>query len=281
MADSGDPTAPTAVRNNPVESSAVPQPPAKPPREAQVPSGSNHRESSYARGHAGPSSPPGQRKGKAPVRQHNAQSGNLPPWYNNASSSSPNVSGVSEPATWHGVPGLSPPNAPWTGTARTSSPVHYGRPSVNPYGVLGPHGIPGKRPNPKLMLARKNKRVPFSPPATPPVNRPVNRAYQNSPKDISYEVIAVHKDVGELFDICRLVPYLLAPKDVLDNLVALRPKIGLLKDDMFKNEEGVKILDPKRMSYMDKAVIMVLWFLSKPSENSDPIQKMLNRFVKP
>jgi hypothetical protein len=147
---------------------------------------------------------------------------------------------------------------------RTSSSDLRGDTSVQPPRVHYPNAtLSARRPNPKLTLTKQSRLN-----AMLPANQ--------RPSDINYKVLAYDEQVGDLYGICKAVPYLLGPRSLLDNLIALRPNIEL-GAEVFTTEDGVPVLDPKRLSSMDKAILFVLLLLQRPATMDEQQQLILTR----
>ncbi|PVI07240.1 hypothetical protein DM02DRAFT_649157 [Periconia macrospinosa] len=164
------------------------------------------------------------------------------------------------------------------------SPPGVGMQPFNPYGANIPYGLDGLRVNPKLLLARRNSPASSvmhssslslapSPRGTPSIRAP----FEAGPRDVSYVIRGFDNEAGNLYAVCRAVPYLLGPKSMLDALATMRG--AKLPNEAFVNNEGKVILDPKKLSFIDKALVFILFLLRSPlQDHDDSVRQLLSRF---
>lgn len=156
----------------------------------------------------------------------------------------------------------------------------------NPYGVDIAGDTDRMGLNRKQRIARRNSPlhspVPSrsnsrSPVASPSGTVSSNGGNMKGPRDIDYTVRGFDENAGDLYAICRAVPYLLGPKNMVDALTTMRS--AKIPDGVFIDDKGKAILDPQKLSFMDKALIFVLFLLRTPLEkHNDPIRQFLTHF---
>ncbi|CAI6266320.1 unnamed protein product [Periconia digitata] len=145
-----------------------------------------------------------------------------------------------------------------------------------PFGAMNTSSIDAMRVNPKLLLARRNSPAPSIRPSTSPSLAPSHMTQSGHP-DISYSIRGFDDDAGHLYAVCRAVPYLLGPKSMLDALSTMRS--AQMPDHLFINDEGTPIPDTQRFSFMDRALVLVLYLLQTPLEDHTiPIRQLLSHF---
>ncbi|KAF1962833.1 hypothetical protein CC80DRAFT_530735 [Byssothecium circinans] len=140
-----------------------------------------------------------------------------------------------------------------------------------PTARIEPHE-PMDRPPTTLNIGQPNENN------SPPAKEETLASTQTALSDKGKQAVTEQEDTQEeLYSLCKVVPYLLAPKSILEQLVALRDKANALPEGIFTNEEGADVLNLKGMSSLDKAMVLVLYLLTQ-TVHPGPVEDMLKMF---
>jgi hypothetical protein len=108
-----------------------------------------------------------------------------------------------------------------------------------------------RRPNPKLIKARAESRA---------VSMSSDLPSDDLVIDYKYRVHT--KQLGHLYGLCDAVPYLLGPRSYLKAIVAFDNHPVPM--EAYQDQEGNFVIDPHKMTVLDKVFLMMLWLLRIP-----------------